>query len=301
MNSPSYTETTFAFDCEGESLAAVLHLPIVPRDVGVVIVVGGPQYRVGSHRQFLLLARALAAHDYAVLRFDYRGLGDSGGELRGFEFANEDIGAALDEMQRRVPVIRRFVLWGLCDAATAASFYAPRDSRVAGLVLLNPWIRSEATLARSLLFHYYRDRLLDVNAWRKLLANPTAIKKALSSLKRIVGTAFGKDVADQSMQPEVTVVTTDAGKKGPLLPRFTAALTAHAKPILLILSGADITANEFVEGMRATRRLHRRLQAKNVTQRNLATADHTFSRAQWRDHVADWTREWLDREFSKSR
>ena len=48
-------------------------------------MVGGPQYRVGSHRQFTLMARAFAAAGYPVLRFDYRGIGDSEGESRGFE------------------------------------------------------------------------------------------------------------------------------------------------------------------------------------------------------------------------
>ena len=43
-------------------------------DIGVVIVVGGPQYRVGSHRQFVTLARALAASGVPALRFDYRGM-----------------------------------------------------------------------------------------------------------------------------------------------------------------------------------------------------------------------------------
>ena len=39
----------------------------------MVIVVGGPQYRAGSHRQFTLLARHIAAAGYPVLRFDARG------------------------------------------------------------------------------------------------------------------------------------------------------------------------------------------------------------------------------------
>jgi len=52
---------------------------------GVLIVVGGPQYRVGSHRQFLLLSRRLAAEGHPVMRFDYRGMGDASGAMRGFE------------------------------------------------------------------------------------------------------------------------------------------------------------------------------------------------------------------------
>ena len=51
---------------------------------GVLIVTGGPQYRAGSHRQFVLLARFLAARGMAVLRFDYRGMGDSEGAPRDY-------------------------------------------------------------------------------------------------------------------------------------------------------------------------------------------------------------------------
>jgi len=49
-------------------------------DTGVLIVVGGPQYRVGSHRQFVMLARFLADHGVPCMRFDYRGMGDVSGE-----------------------------------------------------------------------------------------------------------------------------------------------------------------------------------------------------------------------------
>ena len=43
----------------------------------VVIVVGGPKYGVGSHRQFVTTARYVAAAGYPVLRFDYPSKGDS--------------------------------------------------------------------------------------------------------------------------------------------------------------------------------------------------------------------------------
>lgn len=53
--------------------------------LGLLMVVGGPQYRVGSHRQFVLLARDLAAAGIPVFPFDYRGMGDSTGQARDFE------------------------------------------------------------------------------------------------------------------------------------------------------------------------------------------------------------------------
>ncbi|MFB1029241.1 MAG: hydrolase 1, exosortase A system-associated, partial [Thauera sp.] len=71
------------FPCEGEELIGILALPetAVTR-LGVLVVVGGPQYRVGSHRQFVLLARALAKSGVPCMRFDYRGMGDATGEMR---------------------------------------------------------------------------------------------------------------------------------------------------------------------------------------------------------------------------
>ena len=56
----SFTEQAFVFPCAGERLLGIVTMPECPRATGVLLVVGGPQYRVGSHRQFLLLSRALA-------------------------------------------------------------------------------------------------------------------------------------------------------------------------------------------------------------------------------------------------
>src|SRR6185312_9356840 len=137
---------------------------------GVVIVVGGPQYRVGSHRQFVLLARALANAGIACLRFDYRGMGDAEGPFVGFTDVGADIGAAVDAFLARVPTLERIVLWGLCDGATASVFHAAADPRIAGLALFNPWVRTQAGEAKTALKHYYARRLADPAFWRKLAA-----------------------------------------------------------------------------------------------------------------------------------
>src|SRR5262249_34163772 len=137
----SAVEDAVSFRVAGDRVLGVLHHARQPAACGVLLLVGGPQYRVGSHRQFVLLARHLAAAGVPVLRFDYRGMGDSEGGAVSFDGADADIAAAIDEFSRRVPALRRVALWGLCDAASAALMYAFRDSRVSGLVLLNPWVR----------------------------------------------------------------------------------------------------------------------------------------------------------------
>ncbi len=44
----SVKEVPFVFECQGESLVGILHQPEEAAPIGVLVVVGGPQYRVGS-------------------------------------------------------------------------------------------------------------------------------------------------------------------------------------------------------------------------------------------------------------
>lgn len=303
MNSAHWNERAIVFECGADRLVGIVHSPAQARDVGVVIVVGGPQYRVGSHRQFVLLARELAAAGFPVLRFDYRGMGDSEGRLLGFERVANDIRAAVDELAKQAPAVKRVVLWGLCDGATASAAYAPTDRRVRGLVLLNPWVRSESTLARSILFHYYARRILNPAAWRDLLGDREAWRKAIwsfaSTVKTVVGASRSSSgvAADAAGEDAQRSTDTDGQAKAvpstPLVIRMAAALQAFDGGILTILSGADITANEFVEAVKGNRKLRRRLGRANVTQHTLPEADHTFSTAHWRGQVERWTAQWL--------
>ena len=144
----------------------------------VLIVVGGPQYRSGSHRQFTLLARHLADAGIASLRFDYRGMGDSTGEVRSFERAGTDIRCAIDRLLATVPGVQEVVIWGLCDAASAALIYAHKDPRVSALVLLNPWVRTEQGIARAHLRHYYLARLFHRSLWQKIGRGEFDVRKA---------------------------------------------------------------------------------------------------------------------------
>ena len=134
-------EQAFTFDCQGKALLGILHVGEAHARRGVLVVVGGPQYRVGSHRQFVLLARALAAAGFPTLRFDYRGMGDADGEARDFEAVSDDLKAAVDALCQRCPQLQEIVIWGLCDAASAALFLCRpgySDQRVSTAQSLGP-------------------------------------------------------------------------------------------------------------------------------------------------------------------
>lgn len=278
----SYTERALDFPCAGERLFGILAQPEKAAAVGVLVIVGGPQYRAGSHRQFLLLSRTLAAAGYPVLRFDYRGMGDSTGPQRAFENVDDDIAAAVGAMQAACPGLERIVLWGLCDAASAALLYWERsgDKRIAGLCLLNPWVRSAATLARTQVKHYYGKRLMQREFWVKLLSGKVAIG-ALTGFLRSVGMSAGaKKAVERGFQQ-----------------RMADAWKAFPGPIMLILSGEDYTAKEFLECAGSDPAWAGTLAQRNVHRVDLAEADHTFSRAEWRGTVERWSLEWLARCF----
>ncbi len=285
-----HIETALVFACKDDELPGILHPGAPDATRGVVVVVGGPQYRVGSHRQFILLARDLAAAGVPVLRFDYRGMGDAGGEFSGFENIDADIAAAIDAFCAQLPAVREIVIWGLCDAASAALFYAGHDPRIAGLVLLNPWMRTEAGQARAYLRHYYLTRLVNPDLWRKIRRGEFQFIAALRSLL-----ALFKQARQAPGEVAAAQEPAAAPKTAALPERMAEGWQRFTGPVLLILSGDDLTAAEFRDATRVSRRWRRLLARPAVTVRELTEANHTFSRREWRDQVTAWTREWLNR------
>ncbi len=271
----SWDEQALLFDCAGDTLVGVLARPAVPRKplrLGVLIVVGGPQYRAGSHRQFVTLARSLAAAGHAVLRFDYRGMGDSSGTARDFLCVDDDIEAAIDAMQAAVPDVHGVALWGLCDGASAALLYSgrpARDARVERLVLLNPWVRSAQGLARMQVTHYYRQRLREPAFWRKLLSGRVA-RNALADLVRAVRIAFAGRGA--SADRSAAVVSTK-----PFPVRMAQAWHGYQGTIFLLLSENDYTAKEFLALASSDPSWQRALSRGVHVQQEIAGADHTLS------------------------
>jgi exosortase A-associated hydrolase 1 len=276
-----YQEQAFFFDCGGESLPGIIACPSAAQGpIGVLIVVGGPQYRVGSQRQFVLLARELALAGVACMRFDVRGMGDASGAARAFDALDDDIRAAVDAFYAQVPGLAGVVLWGLCDGASASVFYAAgsADARVAALVLLNPWVHTELGAARTRLRHYYVQRLLSAAFWRKLCAGGVHPLAALGGLWRTLRRAWFHHDSGASDAPTNTAEQIRIG------------LQALTVPWWVILSGCDYVAREF-DQLATSPEWASLLPAR--TPYRLDDADHTFSRAVWRAEVARQTLAWV--------
>jgi len=173
-------------------------------------------------------------------------------------------------------------MWGLCDGASAALLYGHQDARVSGLVLVNPWARTEEGEAKARLKHYYQARLLEGGLWKKIIRGEfdygDAARSLLANVARAAGSTGG----------------TDAPFATPLPDRLYQGLEQFKGNVLLILSENDLTAQEFGDVISSTPRWRRLVNETRVRHLRLAGADHTFARREWREQVINSTGDWLD-------
>jgi len=269
----AYTEQAITFDCQGSTLLGIVATPAsgrVQADTAVLVVVGGPQYRAGSHRQFVQLARALAESGFVAMRFDVRGMGDSQGQPAGFEGVSDDIAAAIGALQAQAPQARRVALFGLCDGASAALLYLhdTHDRRVHGVCLLNPWVRTDETLARTHVRHYYLKRLASGEFWHKLLAGGVG-KRALAEFVGAVR---------RSRQPaEPAPLDTTMKRNAHFRDAMRSGCAAFGGPLLIALSGDDLTAQEFADSVAADSTWRPLISRGSTQTLPLPGADHTLS------------------------
>ena len=274
------SEHPVVFPVGEDELVGVLAAPVGPaKATAVLVVVGGPQVRAGSHRQFVQLSRHLARSGHAAFRFDVRGMGDSGGNPAGFEHQHDDIAAAIDTLLRERPEVERVVLWGLCDGASASLLYLRQtgDARVGGLVLLNPWVRTPQSQARTTVRRYYAERLMAAGFWRKLLSGGIG-RQALHGLWKNLRIAGRRE----RQTPDL-----------PFTARMAEAWRGFQRPILLVLSSKDFTAKEFADHAASDPHWRGTLQAPGLQRVDLPDADHTFSTPGAGLQVAQLTEAWL--------
>jgi exosortase A-associated hydrolase 1 len=257
-------EEAFKTSFAGQDLFGIMHLPIAKKKVAtvVVLVVGGPQTRVGSHRMYVRLARALAAAGIAVVRFDYAGLGDSPGEWRGYKFVHPSITAILRYVSEVFPALQDLFLWSLCDGATTTAVYAASNQyRLSGLILCNPYLHSESGKSKAIVRHYYWRRLVDKELWHKLFSFKFDFVESFSSGIQLVRKSVSE--TDPSEDFSLEIPPED----------FFRSISDFKKPIRFLLSADDLTALQFYDR-------YKKLPADESRDAEVVFidhADHTFS------------------------
>lgn len=233
----------FVFDCEGARLAG--SLDAAPSATGLLIVSGGNELRSGPWGSQALLAQRIAATGFPVMRFDRRGVGDSEGANTGFTGSASDIAAALHAFRSHVPTLRRIVVYGNCDGASALMLAEGKGCDA--MVLSNPWTfepepepepqpdpsdqpshegQAEPTLMppSALRAHYLR-RLTDPKALWRLVTGKVQMGKLANSLT-------------EAVQPNAAPT--------PLAQQMGEGLARFAGPVTILLADRDRTAQAFL-------------------------------------------------------
>jgi len=292
-------ESPVVFDCQGDRLIGIIARPRGQTlGTGVLILVGGPQYRAGSHRQFTLLARAMANSGIASLRFDYRGMGDSEGNPRTFEMIDIDIAAAVDCLMRGVERLRAVIIWGLCDAASAALMYGHLDRRVTGLVLLNPWVHTKESAFEARLKNYYSKRLLASSFWLKLISGQFRFRQSAADVFASVRSTMkltrcsdedlnqGKITADSV---GAAVFNQNHSATRYFISRMLEGLRQFKGATLFVLSGQDLAAIEFALLIEHNRHWRTASSSQHVRIERVDEANHTFSSRELREAASHLT------------
>lgn len=208
-----------AFPCGDATLAG--SLDEASGTTGLLLVIGGSQTRIGSHRMYERLAKGLAEKGYPCFRFDRRGVGDSSGTDPGFRGGGPDLKAAADAFRQEVPALTRLIGFGLCDGATALALYGD-EAGLDGMILANPWLVEveEGAAAPAAVRAHYRKRLTSADGWKKLLSGAVNFRKLGAGLRKLFARRKPESLSNDVVQ----------------------ALLRHRLPAEMILCTGDNTA-----------------------------------------------------------
>ncbi len=141
--SAQVTFEKITFESHGETLVGHLYLPEAQTDTMPAVVITGAWTTV-KEQMPTNYAREMAAKGYAALVFDFRGWGESSGELRYLESPErktEDILAAIDYLASLDKIdSNRIGGLGICASAGYMSDAAIYSPNLKSIALVAPWL-----------------------------------------------------------------------------------------------------------------------------------------------------------------
>jgi dienelactone hydrolase len=259
------------------TLIAIASEPVKPSEAPVVLLVNaGVIHRVGPHRLHVRLARRLAEAGYPALRMDLSGIGDSSGVPDQLTFRASsvaDIRIAVDHAIANSPAAS-VIVFGICSGADNALAAAEADSRIVGLVLIDPpcYVTARARL-RSL-----RSRLRSPGAWLALPA------KAFARLR------------NRLSQPRDTAPAASGGRQPPPIKAYRrqlGGLVARDVRILSIYSSAlGVRCNHADQLYESFPELRGKLESFYCPD-----ANHTFTEIAQQTVLISLVMDWCRRRF----
>ena len=230
------------------SLVSVIARPFASGHVhgpAIVILNTGIVHRVGHNRMYVTLSRMLAAGGYTVIRFDQSGLGDSASradELSPLAAGLADIKEILDSVEKSHR-ISRFILIGLCSGADQAVLYGHTDTRVVGLVVMDPTIPPTPRYY----LHYVLQRMRHLRNWSSVITGRSGLVRTASRhlLNRLLASKKPHPISLDNLQfspylAQCYAATAARGLK--ILAAFTAVSPRHAYVQQMVDAFPEISA-----------------------------------------------------------
>jgi exosortase A-associated hydrolase 2 len=162
------TEEAHFLEVSGQRVFAVFSRPQGPAARGVVLCHPLGEEKLWAHRALVAFSRELVARGFAVIRFDFRGEGDSESDFQdsSVETRLEDIAAVVKALRQREPSCSDVSLVGLRFGATMAVLSAAGGSDIRGLALWDPIVDGAA----------YGQSLLRINLASQLAAHRKVVE-----------------------------------------------------------------------------------------------------------------------------
>lgn len=285
------------------SLVGIVTSPVQPGGAdlpAVVLLNAGLMHRVGPNRLYVRIARALADRGFAVLRFDFSGMGDSrprADQLPYVESAAQEVRLAMDWLAEHRGA-SRFLLIGHCAGAGIALLVARADPRVAGAALINMeggdagWTEYDRIkkVSQQHARNYTQRALFSRERWARLLSG----RADYASIARVVlKDILWYRISGLGFQARQTIKSRGANARA----GQAALAEQYLDPIirrggsLLLLHSEGSTGLEQIRASLGPE-LERRLAAGAIQLSVIAQSDHLFSLLARQRQVSDELLAW---------
>jgi len=251
------------FTNDGEQIIGILHVPDNlkkgEKAPAIAMFHGFTGHKSEAHRFFIHVARALCNAGYIVLRFDFRGSGDSDGEFEDMTVSKEvsDASQAIDFLsdlavtnQKKIGVI------GLSMGGRVAAILASKDKRIKFVILYSAALSS---LKEKFLGRLKKEDLKKLEKGEAVhIGNGWYLKKGFF------------ETIDSPVPLEV--------------------LDKIEVPVLIIHGDSDdiVSLDDAQRGYRILKKLHSKNELYIIK-----GGDHTFTRKEHTQKVIDKTLNWL--------